>query len=255
MGTEDSKNNTNTNNPHSDLKLNTSYNSSDKNYIKSSLSEETFSKTKSDKKNIEKINNDKYPVTFEWNGGGNSVYLSGSFCNWNQLFLMKKNSEGKYTLKLDINKGSIQYKFKVDNEWKINPHFPSKLDNGNLNNYMDINKLDIITNNKSEVTTDENTESSNKNELYNMRLNNNKKYGNFYPKYEDMSEARIAPENFWTKINNNNNVRNIAIENINHLNVGLETNNKDEGNKNKNIVSVVSRYRFKCTNFIYYKNG
>ena len=26
------------------------------------------------------------PTTFEWNNGGNSVYVTGSFCKWNQFF-------------------------------------------------------------------------------------------------------------------------------------------------------------------------
>ena len=126
MGSEDSKRYNNSN--ISDLHPNSSFNSSDYCQMNSSQTEESFSKTKSDKylihkKDLSEKNNNKISVTFEWTGGGNSVYLSGSFCNWNQLFLMQKNSEGKYILKLDITKGLIQYKFKVDNEWKINTAF------------------------------------------------------------------------------------------------------------------------------------
>ena len=102
MGTEDSKKyNQSTN---TDINLNMSYTSSDFDQIKSFNSEESISKTKtktdkqiSSRENDEKIllknNNNKYPVTFEWTGGGNSIYVSGSFCNWNQLFLMQKISE------------------------------------------------------------------------------------------------------------------------------------------------------------------
>ena len=179
MGSEDSKLNQSNKNI-SELQLNASFNSSnyDDNII-SSKSEETFSKIKSDKKNIEKKDKNKYPIIFEWTGGGNSVYLSGSFCNWNQLFLMQKNSEGKYILQLDVNKGIIQYKFKVDNEWKINQNLPSILDHGNLNNYIDLNKLDIISRDKSEATTDENTDSSNKNLEKEFNIKN---YGNYFLK-------------------------------------------------------------------------
>ena len=40
---------------------------------------------------INNIETNKIPVTFEWESGGNSVYLSGNFCNWQQLFLMENN--------------------------------------------------------------------------------------------------------------------------------------------------------------------
>ena len=244
MGSEDSKLNQSNKNI-SELQLNASFNSSnyDDNII-SSKSEETFSKIKSDKKNIEKKDKNKYPIIFEWTGGGNSVYLSGSFCNWNQLFLMQKNSEGKYILQLDVNKAIIQYKFKVDNEWKINQNFPSILDHGNLNNYIDLNKLDIISRDKSEATTDENTDSSNKNLEKEFNIKN---YGNYFLKYKDLSEAKIVPDNFKIiKNKENNDINFMENEKINHLIVK---------NKNSNVVSIVCRYRLKHTNFIFYKNG
>ena len=244
MGSEDSKLNQSNKNI-SELQLNASFNSSnyDDNII-SSKSEETFSKIKSDKKNIEKKDKNKYPIIFEWTGGGNSVYLSGSFCNGNQLFLMQKNSEGKYILQLDVNKGIIQYKFKVDNEWKINQNFPSILDHGNLNNYIDLNKLDIISRDKSEATTDENTDSSNKNLEKEFNIKN---YGNYFLKYKDLSEAKIVPDIFRViKNKENNDINFMENEKINHLIVK---------NKNSNVVSIVCRYRLKHTNFIFYKNG
>lgn len=249
MGTEDSKSNTQNINNFSELKINTSYNSSDFYHIESSPSDNTFSKTKtkSEKKFSEKNINNKFPVVFEWNGGGNSVYLSGDFCNWNQLFLMQKNSEGKFILQLEVNKGIIQYKFKVDNIWKINQNFPSILDHGNLNNYIDTTKLDFTPNEKSEVTTDENTESSVK--YLDKKIDKNN-YGKYYPKYRDMSDSKIAPENYWEIKNNdnkgNNKIERIENEKINHLNIKV---------KNNNTVSIVCRYRLKFTNFIYYKNG
>ena len=247
MGTEDSKK-YNENN-FSEFHLNTSYASSDLYSIKSSSSKIEEKKIPS-----EKNERNKSRVTFEWTSGGNSVYLSGSFCNWNQLFLMRKNPEGKFILKLDINnKGIIQYKFKVDNEWKINQNFPSILDHGNLNNYFDMNKLEN-TKEKSEGNTDENTEASSK-----YSSNNKKGYGNRIPKETDLSLANIAPENFWkVNSNDNNNLRQVENEKINRLNVGLKKNKNNENvNLYSNIVSVsiYSRYRAKCTNFIYIKYG
>ena len=55
---------------------------------------------------------------FEWSFKGNSVYLTGSFCNWKEFFLMKKDKNGIFRLVLDLYRGFHQYKFKIDNEWK-----------------------------------------------------------------------------------------------------------------------------------------
>ena len=74
---------------------------------------------------------------FEWDEGGNNVYLTGSFCNWEQFFLMKKNEEGKYTISLFLPRGFHQYKFKVDNNWTYSKKQPKFEDNGNVNNFID----------------------------------------------------------------------------------------------------------------------
>ena len=70
----------------------------------SSIDDETNINNIDDKSVLsKKINNiavqvstNKVPVTFEWDKGGNSVYVTGNFCNWNQFFLMEKNSDGLF---------------------------------------------------------------------------------------------------------------------------------------------------------------
>jgi hypothetical protein len=42
----------------------------------------------------------KVQTNFEWKEGGSQVYLTGSFCNWNQKFLMTQNVLGN---KFEIN--------------------------------------------------------------------------------------------------------------------------------------------------------
>lgn len=50
------------------------------------------SNNKQDKEYIDKQDKSdiKIPTLFEWKEGGNTVYLTGSFCNWNQKFLMNQ---------------------------------------------------------------------------------------------------------------------------------------------------------------------
>ena len=224
----------------------------------------------------------KIPISFEWDLGGNSVYLTGNFCNWNQYFLMRKNSNGKHTLLLNLNKGFIQYKFKVDNEWKYNEKYPIIVDNGNKNNYIDTTNWEIIGE-KSEETTNSNTESSllpieNNIEFQNSQNN----YSNYIPKRNEMNEHRQkVPEEYKDKKNIDNKIRKgkfannnyffskeddilggnyaykkikkVPSEQINHMNYKINNNTKSKEN-NPIISSIICRHRLKFTTFVYYKN-
>jgi len=42
----------------------------------------------------------KIPTLFEWNDGGNVVYITGNFSNWTQWFMMNKIDKNKFQLNL-----------------------------------------------------------------------------------------------------------------------------------------------------------
>ena len=228
------------------------------------------------------VEQNKIPVTFEWELDGNSVYLSGNFCNWNQFFLMKKQPNGKHVLTLYLNKGFIQYKFKVDNIWKFNDKFPVIDDNGIQNNYIDTTNWEISVENTEETTT--NTETSFKqNDSKSINLSMDlqsaqKNYTNYIPKMnefnvtlpkapeqyikkDDFENANIAysskQESYNNLIINNNNyksIKPIIHEKINHLNYKINSNNiNNKEDKNSFVCSIVSRHRLKFTTFVYYK--
>ena len=226
----------------------------------------------------------RIPVSFEWESGGNNVYLTGNFCNWNQFFLMEKNANGKYSLILNLNKGFIQYKFKVDNEWKYNEKYPTIIDHGNKNNYIDTTNWEIVAE-KSEETTNSNTELSllpiehkNVNIEFQNAQNN---YCNYIPKKNEMNEhAHKVPEEYKYKKNLDKTMRqsknvndklleednilgdnyaykrikSFTAEQINHMNYKINS-NKNEKLKQKNpiITSIICRHRLKFTTFVYYK--
>ena len=81
----------------------------------------------------------KYPMKFEWKEGGNEVYLTGSFCNWEHQFQMNFNpTSHNYELLLYLPKGLYEFKFIVDNKWRYSSFIPNRIDNnGNNNNYID----------------------------------------------------------------------------------------------------------------------
>ena len=129
--------------------------------INKSITNDNFPKNELQK--MKKENNDfkmkqpkRFATVFQWDGDGKNVYLTGSFCDWNQFFEMEKhedpnnNKNNKFILTLFLPKGAYQYKFKIDDQWKCNSNFPTCSDkNGNINNIIDLTKKK-----KEEVTTD-----------------------------------------------------------------------------------------------------
>ena len=230
---------------------------------------------KNSKINVLSNKTNKVPVTFEWDQGGNSVYVTGNFCHWKQFFLMEKNANGIYFLTIYLNKGLIQYKFKVDNVWKFNEKFPIINDGGNKNNYIDTTNWEI----SAETSDEDNNTIAFSNEGLSTKYKNNKSfilqmnYSNLYPQINDMNNfAPKIPEQYKDKIKynqlekqNNNKylcpegddlcgeyysykkIINFRHEDINHINFKLKNVNK------KPIVSsIISRYRLKFTSFVYY---
>ena len=227
--------------------------------------------------NIKVNDQNKVPVTFEWESEGNSVYLSGSFCNWDQFFLMKKQPDGKRILTLYLNRGFIQYKFKVDNIWRCNEKFPIINDNGNKNNYIDTTNWEISVGKSDETTT--NTEVSFKqidNKSINVSLelqNAQKNYTNYIPKLNELNVITPkTPEQYIKNIDLNNNtseeeksdfytesydyksIKSVFHEQINHMNYKIKNNKIVNNSRDKNslVCSIVSRYRLKFTTFVYY---
>ena len=232
--------------------------------------------------NLVSEKSDVIPTTFEWKNGGNNVYLTGSFCNWNQFFLMKKISSGSFILTLNLPRGNHEYKFKVDNQWKYNEKYPTCNNHGNINNYLDTTNWEITVINTDEGTTAHSSNVTTDNELSNKNLEKNafliqmKKYSNYIPTKDQFSEKiPDSPENYKIKENINilsnqkylgdekylkisdlggemdyKNIKNIHHEQTNHL---ISNNDKKLVKKNT-ICSITTRYRFKFTTFVYYKN-
>ena len=239
-------------------------------------------KNKKPKSNISGVETIKFPVTFEWDSGGNNVYVTGNFCNWKQFFLMKKGENGKFILNLNLPKGIYQYKFKVDEIWKFNEKFPTINENGNINNIIDTTNLEINSEyiewkaTRANTSNNENHENSKSKKYLSKSKNNSfvkqKLYSNYIPKKNEFlgkvthitfksksclnfSKNKIG-DNRYIEIqeknilSDNNSYKKIAIvpnTDIDHLNI------KTMKNNNNIMSSVPVRYRRKYTTFVYYK--
>ena len=112
-------------------------------------SEEKIEKTTKNEEKVE-IKTNEIETKFEWDEGGNIVYLTGSFCEWKEFFPMKKNNDGKFSLILPLPRGFHQYKFKIDDIWIYSKKQPKFEDNGNVNNYIDTTDYENLNEEKKE---------------------------------------------------------------------------------------------------------
>jgi hypothetical protein len=86
----------------------------------------------------------KVPTKFIWRGGGHTVYVTGSFANWKQWFLMSRTNvdSQEFTLSLDLPRGTYQFKFIVDKVWKFSPDLPQiKDEHCNTNNIINNSEI------------------------------------------------------------------------------------------------------------------
>ena len=186
-----------------------------------------------------------YPITFQWEGKAEKVYLTGSFCDWIKFYEMEKE-ENKFFFTLFLQKGTYQYKFKIDSNWKFNSNFPTCSDkNGNINNYINVTDKKMAYDDSLDDFSNifkKDKDKKNKEDIYNNNSCNISQDGLFFEEKEDIknnfncSYKKLLP---------------IKNEFIEHLNI------KKKINKNKNIKYMVTscsvRLGFKIATFVYYK--
>ena len=159
----------------------------------------------------------RVPTLFEWKGKNETVFLTGSFCNWKQKFQMPKITDDLFQITLALPKGVYYYKFVVDGEWNYSPNKEFTTKQGITNNIIDTTKV-VIEEHKNT----------------NTQNNTNKK--------NIVLKAPVpCPDSYKEKI------KNIQSVMLNHSLV--------RHNKNKKITVVSFSYRIRQKNviFIYYK--
>lgn len=110
--------------------------------VKSIISSDAIEKTtKVNQTRSDGSDNDLVEQTFEWHESGNMVYLTGSFVNWKQWFLLT-NNDNRFIIKLPITKTRHLFKFIVDKEWKCSSKYAIEVDeNQNSNNVIDLSHI------------------------------------------------------------------------------------------------------------------
>jgi len=82
------------------------------------------------------------PMVFTWKHGGNSVYLAGTFNNWVEKIPMHL-SHGDFTCIQTLPPGIYIYRYIIDGKWQIDPEQPTKTENGELSNVIEVKEKKI----------------------------------------------------------------------------------------------------------------
>ncbi|KAL4738670.1 hypothetical protein BDV11DRAFT_130186 [Aspergillus similis] len=86
------------------------------------------------------------PTTIEWTAGGNKVYVTGTFVNWEKKFRLHKseNNPDVLSTKLNLRPGTHHLKFIVDGEMRASDNLPTAVDFTNhLVNYIELSADDV----------------------------------------------------------------------------------------------------------------
>jgi hypothetical protein len=258
-------------------------------FSQKNISNISIKNKKDKKKRSPSFNHNKKEKTkIIWSEGGNKIYLTGNFCQWNELYLMKKDNKDEFFYYiLDLPKGFHQFKFKVDGKWKISSIYPQYNVNKKVNNYLDnsyitYDNISLSTRESSLLSTMNNNNVNNINNIIN--INNyiktdfsysKKNYCNYYPKKNEMKDyTDKKPNHFQTECYHGiNQLQNIIgnkkflylvddsifcgndsykdIEKKDHVLLNHYCNRQIK--KDTFISSVSIRYRHKNVTFLYYR--
>ena len=265
---------------------NSSYNGINFDKIKKKSKNDNYNSDQiTQEKSISEAQN-KNLIKFYWNEGGNEIFITGSFCEWNKRLKMHKNKNNIFEVELLLPKGKYEFKFIVDNIWRCSSNYQKIKDNrGNSNNFIDnisaynnINDINFnINKNVTNLSEEKHHKIGNIDEL-------KKNYSNIYPSVDQLSEeAPKIPDVLEISIDlsENSNQKNIGNEQyldfsyinldesfknilqpvhsyLNHIFTNNDKNfiynsNKEETEKNTYLgINCNIKVKNKCISIIYY---
>lgn len=155
------------------------------------------------------VSNELVDVTFFWNQGGNDVFITGSFAQWTQWFMLEKKNEVFY-IQLQLPKEKHFFKFIVDNQWICSNNYEITYDDkGQPNNVVDLKNLVFTSkqNDNSQQQNDtkiQNTKKVKKNPQI-TKIPQQNSYSEIYPDRSGLnSETPMIPSSYTNKFNLNN---------------------------------------------------
>lgn len=124
---------------------------------------------------------DTIPTVFRWQHGGEDVYLTGTFNDWQEQACRMHPSGHDFTYIIDLPRGRHAYKFLVDGEWRFAPEQSKAADaNGHIHNFIDL----------ADFKTFEESEAARRARIQRSGSATGGMYGNEIPQLFDYSGSR-----------------------------------------------------------------
>ena len=146
--------------------------------------DQSLTNSSANNKNEKKLEKNKTQnVTFQWDeeeSDSEVVYLTGSFCNWKQFFIMPK-LDNKYSITIPLPKALHKFKFRINDDFKLNKNYPVMKEGNNNYNYIDTSETKDTT--KSENSEKNMSESGNTDES-----DSSSSSSSYEPELEDKEE-------------------------------------------------------------------
>lgn len=72
--------------------------------------------------------------------GAREVSVTGSFCDWDDKFPLKRGDDGKWKRTMNIPRGRHEYLFVVDGDWREDPNSSERVPNpyGGVNSVLNL---------------------------------------------------------------------------------------------------------------------
>ena len=146
--------------------------------------DQSLTNSSANNKNEKKLEKNKpQNVTFQWDeeeSDSEVVYSTGSFCNWKQFFIMPK-LDNKYSITIALPKALHKFKFRINDDFKLNKNYPVMKEGNNNYNYIDTSETKDTT--KSENSEKNMSESGNTDES-----DSSSSSSSYEPELEDKEE-------------------------------------------------------------------
>ena len=153
--------------------------------------DQSLTNSSANNKNEKKLEKNKTQnVTFQWDeeeSDSEVVYLTGSFCNWKQFFIMPK-LDNKYSITIALPKALHKFKFRINDDFKLNKNYPVMKEGNNNYNYIDTSETKDTT--KSENSEKNMSESGNTDES-----DSSSSSSSYEPELEDEEERSRRKKN------------------------------------------------------------
>ena len=151
-----------------------------------------FSINNTNKRKAKNKKNETFPVTFQWEKEEKSiVYLTGSFCNWKQYFIMPQTNN-IYSLTLPLPRALHKFKFRIDDKYFLNKKYPIIKEGDSNCNYIDTSNVQQSQskNNKiSNDTSEDNNSDTEKEEKKSDIDSDSSSSNSYYDDFDDEDEV------------------------------------------------------------------